>query len=223
MLMPMMLKPIKLNLETLRGIAAIVLLLIIGALYAALYFLPPTTWENNTNHVRIGIQLMVLLVYILGGVVMLLQYRSIKDIYKDFTGQIIDGAADSAKDKAALFESLDELSEQPIEYVANRLEQASTQLGQIRTFLLCAIEKVGVIPGLLATIIAITKVADSAGVSWIELLPFFMVGIYMIVFPIFEASIKTKRISVLLNQYLVLFRSGESIRETDDELQQSAL
>jgi hypothetical protein len=196
------------------GIAAIGLLMIIGALYAALYFLPPTTWGNNTNHVRVGIQLMVLLVYILGGVVMLLQYRSIKDIYKDFTGQIIDGAAGSAKDEAALFESLNELSAQSIEYVANRLEQASTQLGQIRTFLLGAIEKVGIIPGLLATAIAISKVADSAGVSWIELLSFLMVGIYMSMFPIFEASIKTKRISVLLNQYLVLFRSNDESGKT---------
>jgi hypothetical protein len=79
---------------------------------------------------------------------------------------------------------------------------------------------VGIIPGLLATVIAISKVADSTGVSWVELLSFLMLGIYMSMFPIFEASIKTKRISVLLNQYLVLFRSSE---ETNSELQQNTL
>jgi hypothetical protein len=47
-----------------------------------------------------------------------------------------------------------------------------------------------------------------------------MVGIYMNMFPIFEASIKTKRISVLLNQYLELFRSSEEINR---ELQQNTL
>jgi hypothetical protein len=42
----------------------------------------------------------------------------------------------------------------------------------------------------------------------------------MNMFPIFEASIKTKRISVLLNQYLELFRSSEEINR---ELQQNTL
>lgn len=44
----------------------------------------------------------------------------------------------------------------------------------------------------------------------------------MSMFPVFEASIKTKRISVLLNQYLVLFRSNETARETTNELEPNA-
>jgi hypothetical protein len=202
------------------GIAAIVVLAIIGGLYAALYFLPHSTWGDSSEEIRLVLQLMVLFVYMLAGGLMIIQYLAIKDVYKDFTGQIISGAADGAKDEAALFEAFDELSTQSIEYVANRLDYVSTQLGQIRSFLLGAIEKIGIIPGLLATVFAISKVADSTGVSWLELISVLMLGFYISMFPITEASIKTKRISVLLNQYLVLFRSSE---ETNRELQQNTL
>jgi len=192
------------------AIANISLLILIGILYAALYFLPSTVWGDNTADIRVGVQLIVLLIYILGGLVMFLQSRSFKELSKDFTGQIINDAAKSAKDEAALFQSFNELSIQSIEYVANQLEETSAQLGQIRTFILGAIEKVGIIPGLLATVVAINKVADSTGVSWVELLSFFMAGIYMGMFLIFETSIKIKRVSRLLNQYLALFRFNET-------------
>jgi hypothetical protein len=206
--------------RNLAVIATFVVLTIIGGLYAALYFLPPSTWGDSTEGIRLVLQFILLFVYILGGGVTLLQYFAVKDVYKDFTGQIIDGAADSAKDEAALFEAFDDLSTQAIGYVANRLEHTSIQLGHIRSFLLGAIEKIGIIPGLLVTVIAINKIAGSTGVSWIELLSFIMLGFYMSMFPITEAAINTKRISDLLNQYLVLFRSSE---EKNRELQQNTL
>jgi len=190
----------------------------IGGLYAAFYFLPHSTWGDSAEEIRLVVQLLLLLGYIMGGTAILIQYASIKEVYKDFTGQIINIAADSAKDEAALFESFDELSSQSITYVANRLERDSAQLGHIRSFLLGAIEKVGIIPGLLATVFAISKITDSTGISWIELLSFLMLGIYISMFPIFEASIKTKRISILLNQYLELFRSNEDHRKFENEL-----
>ena len=178
---------------------------------------------ESTEGIRLFLQVVVLLNYILGGAVILLQYFSVKDVYKDLTGQIIDGAADTAHEEAALFEAFEALSTQSIEYVANHLEHASIRLGQIRSFLLGAIEKIGIIPGLLATVLAISKVADSTGVSWIELLSVLMLGIYVSMFPIFEASIKTKAISVLLNQYLVLFRPSDDAREKNINSQQSPL
>ena len=115
-----------------------------------------------------------------------------------------------AKDEAAVFEGLDGLSTESIKYVANRLGNSSTQLSQIRSFLLGAIEKVGIIPGLLATVIAISSLADKTGAAWVEILSFFMFGIYLSMLPITEAVLKIKRVSVLLEQYLVLFRGGES-------------
>jgi len=194
------------------GIATIIFLIII-ALYGALRFFLPAAMEENSDGVRLFVQMMVLVVYVMGGVTILLQYISLRDFYKDFTGQIIGIASDTAKDEATLFEAFEELSTESIQHVANRLDQASNQLGQLRSFLLGAIEKVGIIPGLIATIFAISKIADSTGVSWVELLSFLMVGIYISMFPITEAVIKTKRVSVLLNQYLVLFRSSDESRE----------
>jgi len=72
------------------------------------------------------------------------------------------------EDKAKLFRALDAYPAQPIQYGANRLEQTATQMGQFRSFLLGAIEKVGIIPGLVATALAISKVATNPGFSWVE-------------------------------------------------------
>ena len=196
--------------RSLAFIAATVVLLIIAGLYLAVRYLPHTTWGDSTESIRLVLQLIVLLTYVLGGVTVLFQYLSLKDFYKDFTGEVIGFASEASKEEAELFEGLNELSTESIKYVANRLENSSTQLGQIRAFLLGAIEKIGIIPGLLATLIAIYNVANTAGFSWVEMLSFLMVGIYLSMFPITEASMKIKRLSTLLNQYLVLFRSNSS-------------
>ena len=194
-------------------IVTAVVLLIIAGLYLAIRYLPHTTWGDNTESIRLVLQLIVLLTYVLGGVAVLFQYLSLKDFYKDFTGEVIGFASEASKDEAELFEGLNKLSTESIKYVANRLENSSTQLGQIRAFLLGAIEKIGIIPGLLATLIAIYNVANTTGVSWVEMLSFLMIGIYLSMFPITEASMKIKRVSTLLNQYLVLFRDNASDSE----------
>lgn len=186
----------------------VVALAIIGILYAGVRFFVPTL-SGSSETIRLILQLVVLLSYVLAGVAILFQYLSVKDLYQGFTGQVIGFAADAANDEAQLFEGLDELSTESIKYVANRLENSSIQLGQIRTFLLGAIEKVGIIPGLLATVIAISSLADKTGFAWIEFLSVFMFGIYLSMFPITEAALKIKRVSVLLEQYLLLFRSNE--------------
>ena len=194
------------------GIITIIFLIFIMS-YGALRFLLPATLGESSDGVRLFMQMMVLFAYVLGAVTILLQYISLRDFYKDLTGQIIGIETDTAKDEAKLFEAFEELSTESIQYAANRLDQASSQLGQLRSFLLGAIDKVGIIPGLVATTFAISKIAHSTGFSWVELLSFLMLGIYISMFPITEASIKTKRISVLLNQYLELFRSNGEIRE----------
>ena len=147
--------------------------------------------------------------YLLGPAIVLLQFFSLKKDVKDFTGQISRIGKKSAKNEAVLFEALNELSTESIRYVANTLDQSSNQLRQLRSFLLGTIEKVGIIPGLIATALAISKVADTTGFSWIEMLSFALLGIYLLMFPITTASLKTKRLSDLLNEYLVLFRSND--------------
>ncbi len=195
--------------KRLASIAMVVFFISAGAIYAGLHFIPPETWDGSTETIRLVLQLLVLFIYLLAGGVILLQYFSVKELSKDFTGQIIGAAADAAKDEAALFEAFDKRSTESIKYVANRFDHASTQLGQLRSFLLGAIEKIGIILGLIATVIAISNLANSTGVSWLELLSLVMLGIYMTMFPVTEAAIKVQRISNILNQYLALFRSGE--------------
>jgi hypothetical protein len=207
--------------KKLAGVAMVVFFIVAGAVYAGLHFIPPETWGGSTETIRLALQLLVLFIYLLAGGVILLQYFSVKELSKDFTGQIIGSAADAAKDEAALFEAFDKRSTESIKYVANRLGHASTQLGQLRSFLLGAIEKAGSIPGLLATVIAISNLANSTGVSWLELLSLFMLGFYMSMFPITEAAIKINGMSVLMNQYLVLFRANDGSGEIENELQQT--
>lgn len=191
--------------KSLMIIVAVIALVII----TVANFLTDKTSGEGTETLRLVLQLTVLCSYIVACAAIVFEFRSVKDFFKDFAGEIIGYAADQAKDEATLFEELDEFSTESIKYVANRLENSSKQLGQIPTFLLGAIEKVGIIPGLLATVIAISKVADSTGISWVEMLSFFMAGMYISMFPITEASMKIKRMSVLLEQYLVLFRECE--------------
>jgi hypothetical protein len=206
----------------LAGIAMVGFFIFVGAIYTALRFMPTETWGESAETIRLVLQLLVLLIYLLAGGVILLQYFSVKELTKDFTGQIIGFAADAAKDEAALFEAFDKRSTESIKYVANRLNHASTQLGQLRSFLLGAIEKIGIIPGLIATVIAISNLSNSTGVSWLELLSLVMLGIYMTMFPVTEASIKISRLSVLMTQYLVLFRENHGSIETENELQQNS-
>ena len=201
--------------------------IIIFGLLASVYILPPTVWGDSTEEIRRALQIMVLVTYALGGGLMILQYFSVRDLFRDFAGQIIGIAANNAKDEAALFLKLDQLSRPPIKYVAHQFEHITMQLGQIRSFLLGAIEKVGIIPGLIATVLAISKVAESTGVSWLEVLSVVMLGVYLSMFPIAVAAFKIKRTSVLLNQYLSLVEQNpgpteESIVVGDKSTQPSS-
>ena len=148
----------KSKLKALTTKVTIVVLIVIAGLYIALSLLPVSIWGDNSETIRLVLQLIILLVYVLGGASILLQYFSFKEEFKDFTGQIIGFASDSAEDEAAFFTVLDGLSTQSITYAANRIDNSSTQLSQIRSFILGTIEKVGIIPGLVATVFAINKV-----------------------------------------------------------------
>jgi len=205
------------------GIVSTVFLLIIFGTLASLYFLPPTVWGNSDAEIRLVLQFIVLAAYAIGGGIVLAHFVSFKKQFKDFTGQMIDIMSDTAKDETALFSSLDAYSTPSIQYVANRFDQTSSQMGQLRSFLLGTIEKVGIIPGLIATVLAISKVAESTGVSWIELLSVVLAGFYLGMFPLAEAGIKLKRISMLLTQYLALVRLKEEHRGQVDQTQTSAV
>ena len=55
--------------------------IVMGGVYAGLSFLPDSTWGDSTEEIRLVFKLIVLLIYIMGGVSALLQYFSFKDIF----------------------------------------------------------------------------------------------------------------------------------------------
>ncbi|GHA21204.1 hypothetical protein GCM10008090_33970 [Arenicella chitinivorans] len=191
------------------GISTIIVIGIFAVLFAAMYFLPPTVWGDTDERIRLVVQLIVLCVYLMAGGIIAAHYISLKRMFTDIAGQMVGILKDVSKDETALFSSLDAYSVASIRYVANRMEQTANQMGLIRSFLLGAIDKVGIIPGLVATALAISKVAQSNGFSWVEILSVALVALYLMMFPIFDADVKLKRISMLLDQYLVLVRKEE--------------
>lgn len=173
--------------------------LIVGIL---LYIFPPNTWNVTEGNVRLALQILVLLLYVFGGAVLVLQYLSIKSYFRDFTGDLLKVLGSSAKNEVALFEQLEPLSAQSIEYVAKRLDTASTQLGALRSFFIGAVEKIGIIPGVIATAVALSKIPQSAGISWLEPLSIMMLGIYGVAFPITTAKFRFRKYAFILNRYL---------------------
>lgn len=199
--------------KSFSNLSLVALLIIIGGLLAALHFLPPTIWGDSNEGIRTTLQIIVLFVYVLGGSVLILQLMSIKRVYRNFTGQVFGIVEEVSEHNVSLFKSLDSLQPQAVQYVASQLEQASSDLGVARSALVGAVEKVGIIPGLITAMFAISKVAATTGVSWIELVSFFMLGLYLSMLPIISAGIKTKRLSNLLNQYLTLIRHKQKALE----------
>ncbi len=97
---------------------------------------------------------------------------------------------------------LDSFSTESISHVAKRLAKMVNQLGLMRSLLLGAIEKVGIIPGLLATLISINQIPSSGSFFWVEYLSFALVVMYVGLFPLASSAFKLDNLSSLLNQYL---------------------
>lgn len=83
------------------------------------------------------------------------------------------------------------------------------QLGFLKAFLIGAIEKVGIIPCLIATALAISKVSASTGFSSIEMVSIILLGFYALIFPITESILRFKHYAFILNRNLELFRLEE--------------
>ena len=167
-----------------------------------LTFLPGTTLESTNERIRLITQLFVISVYVVGGLVILFKFNSIKSFFSDPAGSFLDGMGDLASYEVTMFEQFDELSIESIQYVAKRLQSSSTQFNRLRSFLVGAIEKVGIIPGLIASALALSKVASSSGFSWLEVVSFLLVLLYALMFPLMEASIKFERYALILEEYL---------------------
>ena len=195
------------RLELITKTLTLIALAAIAVLLMALKFLPETTIDYSSEEIRQVLQIMVLSVYALGAITMRFQYVSAKSLFRNFTGKLIDTAEEVSKDDVALFKQLDSLSTKSIKFVTIRLKQIAEQLGTMRSFLLGAIDKVGIIPGLIAAIVAINKIPGGGAFSWVEGLSFALVGIYAAIFPMTSAAYKLKNLASVLDQYLIQERS----------------
>ena len=167
-----------------------------------LFFLPQGTFDSTADKIRFFGQLGVIGVYCFGGVMVLSQYSSIKSFFKDPAGDLWDDIRETTSSEVLMFEKLDSLSIEAIEYTSKKIHSSSTNLDKLRSFLVGAIDKVGVVPGLVASALAISKVSVSGGFSWVEVLSVMLLGFYIMMFPLMEASMVFKRYSLILNEYL---------------------
>jgi len=156
---------------------------------------------------RLTVQVIIISSYIGAGAAILMQFRS--PFFKDPTGDIMDEMGEYAAAEVGMFKEFDQLSTESIQYVAKRLQSSSTQLDRLRSFLVGSIEKIGVIPGLLASVLALSKVVSSgSGFSWLEALSVVLMLLYFMMFPLMEASIKFERLALILEEYLERGRKG---------------
>lgn len=190
------------RLERVTTIIAVIAFVIISVTLIGLKYSPELTQLASAESIRRSLQLLVLSIYILGGMTLLFQFLTLKSLFSNLTGKLVDTAEDMAKDDMALRAGLNSLSRESIECAANRLELMNGRLGSIRSFSIGAIEKIGIVPGLLATLVAINKIPSSGGISWVESLSFSLIGIYAAMFLLHSASLKLGNIASVLNQYL---------------------
>jgi len=195
------------GLERVTKILTAVSVLVIAAVWATIKTQPTSIWGDSEEDIRIVLQLIVLFVYFLGGLTFLLQYISLSKFFSNATDELIGSTEQTALDDVELFANLDTLSTQSIDYVAKRLDRIANQVGSIRSFLLGAIEKVGIIPGLLATLIAMSQIAQGADQPWIESLSFVLLGVYIAMFLLASSAFRIRNVTFVLNHYLKQFRS----------------
>lgn len=115
------------------GLVTTVFLLLLLGLFAALKFLPSTTWVGTEDRIRLVIQFAVFAAYIIAGGIVLAHFVSLKNMFKDFTGQMVGLLDNASKGETALFSRLDSYSITSIRYIASRVEQSTAQIGQLRS------------------------------------------------------------------------------------------
>ena len=195
------------SLETATIIISGLTLIVIIIIWVAIWLLPESKWGGSDEEVRLVLQVVTLFLYILGFLTFLFQSISMRRFLSGMHKELMEAAESGVLYEFELFASLDPLSTQSIEYVAKKLDHLANHIGDVRSFLLGAIEKVGIIPGLIATVIAIGQIAQDSDRHWIELLSFGLLGVYLLMFPLASSAFKLRNIAFVLNQYLTQFRS----------------
>lgn len=81
--------------------------------------------------------------------------------FKNPTGQLLQSFEESAAKELATINSLSNVSPETIEYLSDRLILAKEQLNKRMAFLIGAVEKIGLLPGLVASLLALSKLSET--------------------------------------------------------------
>lgn len=162
----------------------------------------PAALVSLFGNPRAAIQVILLIFLLLGAVMIWRTVGVFKTIFQDQTENLLRGIGQVAKDEVGLFNQLDNYSTESISYVAERLELSSNQAQTATGLFIGALEKVGLIPGIIATSFALDKALNSAEFSGLEFLSIGVALLYLLMMRLALAANRFQQYRFVLVQYL---------------------
>ena len=149
-------------------------------------------------------------VYIIFGLLVILfsfwlDFKSMEGFLKDTTLDFLKTHSEAGKKEIEFLEGLSGYSVQALTYVKLRYEQSFIDKDQVVGLLVGTLTKVGILPALLALLLAAYKLSNPYTYA-----AFSIVGIYFMAFKISSAGIRFKRYSFLLGFYLEHMREEKN-------------
>ncbi len=179
------------------------------AFVGVLWYSPLLDYAGEAK-ARLIVQILMIVFYITSAIVFTIQLLYLKKGFVNPVSDFLDLAEHSVHAELKVFKQLNGLSTESIQYLAARFTLGNEQLSRAMNVLVGAIEKVGVLPGLIASFLALSKVSEASGFSTLEYISFAFLGIYFVSFPIIFTAVKFQHFSFILNQYLKIYRNTDS-------------
>lgn len=188
---------------------------ITGIIYLIAKFTPISFWMSFKNPMVI-IQGMFLLLYVVAAVYFFVEYKSMKH-YSGFlrnpTRDLLKGLGKTIHEEIRLFGYLDSYSVEAISYASERLKYNHERVSALKSYFVGAIEKVGLLPGFIATIAAF--VGSLYGKNWYAVYALSigigaMIGFYIAIVPAVFGSLRMKQYGFILEQYLRIKGKGDT-------------
>jgi len=131
-------------------------------------------------------------------------FLSTKTIFFNTTEDLLKGLSQGTQTQTELFIKLDEFSVESINYVSQRLKYSHEQIGVVKSMLIGTIEKVGFIPGVAATLLALHQTKEITGFSFFDGLSIGLMLFYFMFFKLMSAALTFKNFAFILEQYIKL-------------------
>jgi hypothetical protein len=169
--------------------------------------LAPTSFWLAFKSPMVVIQGILLIAYLAAIAYFISQVYSMKyylSFFKNPTRESLKEIGITVQEETRLFKHLDGYSEEAISYISERLKYHHEAIGQFKSYFVGAIEKVGLVPGFIATVAAF--VGALYGKNWIAIYTLSLgigaiIGVYIVIAPKMFASIRTKKYGFVLEPY----------------------